>query len=164
MPSPNLMAASLARRTKDVAIIVMGNSIALYDPPTRFAEEIAMLDCISGGRIISGMPVGTSMDTNYAYGSNPAQLRDKYAEAADLIVKAWTELEVLAWDGRFYQLRYVNIWPRPIQQLLPIWVPGAGSIETWEWCLRRDYNYAYPCVQRVQARQAGDGRLLEQSG
>ena len=143
MPSPDIMAASLARRTKDVAIIVMGNSIALYDPPTRVAEEIAMLDCISGGRIVSGMPTGTSMDTNYAYGSNPAQLRDKYAEAADLIVKAWTEPEMFTWDGRFFQLRYVNIWPRPIQQPPPIWVPGAGSIGTWEWCLRRDYNYAY---------------------
>ncbi len=115
MPSPNIMAASLARRTSDVAIIVMGNSIALYDPPTRVAEEMAMLDCISGGRMVSGFPTGTSMDTNYAYGSNPATLRDKYAEAADLIVKAWTEPEMFTWDGRFFQLRYVNIWPRPIQ-------------------------------------------------
>ncbi len=144
MPSPNIMAASLARRTKDVAIIVMGNSIALYNPPTRVAEEMAMLDCISGGRMVSGFPTGTSMDTNYAYGTNPAQLRDKYYEAADLIVKAWTEDDVFAWDGRFFQLRYVNIWPRPIQQPHPpIWVPGAGSIETWDWCLQKNYNYAY---------------------
>ena len=136
MPSPNIMAASLARRTKDVAIIVMGNSIALYDPPTRVAEEMAMLDCISGGRMVSGFPTGTSMDTNYAYGQNPATLRDKYYEASDLILKAWTDPEVFTWDGRFFQLRYVNIWPRPVQQPHPpVWVPGAGSIETWDWCL-----------------------------
>jgi len=67
MPSPNLMAASLARRTKDVAIIVLGNSIALYNPPIRVAEEFAMLDCISGGRLVAGFPVGTSMDTNFCY-------------------------------------------------------------------------------------------------
>jgi alkanesulfonate monooxygenase SsuD/methylene tetrahydromethanopterin reductase-like flavin-dependent oxidoreductase (luciferase family) len=144
MPSPNLMAAALARRTRDVAIIVMGNSIALYDPPIRVAEEMAMLDCMSGGRLVSGFPVGTSQDTAYAYGSNPALLRDKYREAADLIVKSWTEPEVFAWDGRFFQLRYVNVWPRPVQQPHPpIWVPGAGSIETWEWCLSSEFNYAY---------------------
>ena len=159
MPSPNIMAASLARRTSDVAIIVMGNSIALYDPPTRVAEEMAMLDCISGGRMVSGFPTGTSMDTNYAYGSNPATLRDKYAEAADLIVKAWTEPEMFTWDGRFFQLRYVNIWPRPIQKPHPpIWVPGAGSIETWDWCLEQDYNYAYLSYSGfIRGKQVMDG-------
>ena len=60
------MAASLARRTSNTALIVMGNSIALYNPPTRVAEEMAMLDCISGGRLVAGFPTGTSMDTNYA--------------------------------------------------------------------------------------------------
>jgi alkanesulfonate monooxygenase SsuD/methylene tetrahydromethanopterin reductase-like flavin-dependent oxidoreductase (luciferase family) len=159
MPSPNIMAASLARRTSDVAIIVMGNSIALYDPPTRVAEEMAMLDCISGGRMVSGFPTGTSMDTNYAYGSNPATLRDKYAEAADLIVKAWTEPEMFTWDGRFFQLRYVNIWPRPIQKPHPpIWVPGAGSIETWDWCLENEYNYAYLSYSGfIRGKQVMDG-------
>ncbi len=52
MPSPNLIATSLARRTTDTAICVMGNSIALYNPPTRVAEEFAMIDCISGGRLL----------------------------------------------------------------------------------------------------------------
>jgi len=159
MPSPNIMAAALARRTSDVAIIVMGNSIALYDPPTRVAEEMAMLDCISGGRMVSGFPTGTSMDTNYAYGSNPATLRDKYAEAAELIVKAWTEPEMFTWDGRFFQLRYVNIWPRPIQKPHPpIWVPGAGSIETWDWCLEHEYNYAYLSYSGfIRGKQVMDG-------
>jgi alkanesulfonate monooxygenase SsuD/methylene tetrahydromethanopterin reductase-like flavin-dependent oxidoreductase (luciferase family) len=66
MPSPNLIASILARGTSDAAICVMGNSLALYDPPTRVAEEMAMIDCISGGRLIAGFPVGTPMDTCYA--------------------------------------------------------------------------------------------------
>src|SRR5208337_1167729 len=61
MPSPNLIAASLARRTAHAAIVVMGNSLALYNPPIRVAEEFAMLDCISGGRLVAGFPVGTPM-------------------------------------------------------------------------------------------------------
>ena len=71
MPSPNIISAGLARRTKDTALVVLGNSIALYNPPVRVAEEFAMLDCISGGRLVAGFPVGTSMDTNYCYGQIP---------------------------------------------------------------------------------------------
>ncbi len=144
MPSPNIMAASLARRTRDVALIVLGNSIALYNPPVRVAEEFAMLDCISGGRLVAGFPVGSSQDTNFAYGLNPATLRDRYYEAEKLIVEAWTNPDVFAFNGKYTQLRYVNIWPRPMQQPHPpIWIPGGGSIETWGWCLEKSYLYAY---------------------
>ena len=144
MPSPNLMAAMLARRTSNAALIVLGNSPALYNPPIRVAEEFAMLDCTSGGRLVAGLPVGTSMDTNFAYGQNPATLREKYYEAHDLIIKAWTEPEPFAFNGKHNQVRYVNIWPRPLQQPHPpVWVPGGGSVETWEWTARMDYVYCY---------------------
>ena len=144
MPSPNLIASSLARRTTDTAICVMGNSLALYNPPTRVAEEFAMIDCISGGRLIAGFPVGSPMDTCYAYGQNPSLLRDRYHEAHDLILRAWTDRDTFAFNGRFNQQRYVNIWPRPVQAPHPpIWVPGGGSIETWQWCAEMDYVYCY---------------------
>jgi alkanesulfonate monooxygenase SsuD/methylene tetrahydromethanopterin reductase-like flavin-dependent oxidoreductase (luciferase family) len=144
MPSPNLMASALARTTTRSALIVLGNSIALYNPPVRVAEEMGMIDCLSGGRLVAGMPVGTPMDTAYCYGQNPATLRDKYHEAHDLIVRAWTEPEPFAFDGRYTQLRYVNVWPRPIQQPHPpIWIPGGGSVETWQWTAEMDYVYCY---------------------
>jgi alkanesulfonate monooxygenase SsuD/methylene tetrahydromethanopterin reductase-like flavin-dependent oxidoreductase (luciferase family) len=144
MPSPNLIATSLARRTTDVTICVMGNSIALYNPPTRVAEEFAMIDCISGGRLITGFPVGTPMDDCFAYGQNPSQLRERYYEAHDLIIKAWQEAATFAFNGRYSQQRYINIWPRPVQKPHPpIWIPGGGSIETWQWCAQMDYVYCY---------------------
>ena len=144
MPSPNLIASSLARRTTDTAICVMGNSLALYNPPTRVAEEFAMIDCISGGRLIAGFPVGTPMDDCFAYGQNPSQLRDRYHEAHDLVIRAWKDPETFAFNGRYNQQRYVNIWPRPIQQPHPpIWIPGGGSVETWQWCAEMDYVYCY---------------------
>ena len=108
MPSPNIIAAGLARRTSNAAIVVIGNSIALYNPPIRVAEEFAMLDCISGGRLVAGFPVGTPMDTNFCYGQIPALTRDKYAEAHELIIRAWAEDEPFAFDGKYNQLRYVN--------------------------------------------------------
>jgi alkanesulfonate monooxygenase SsuD/methylene tetrahydromethanopterin reductase-like flavin-dependent oxidoreductase (luciferase family) len=144
MPSPNIIAASLARRTSRSAIAVIGNSIALYNPPIRVAEEFAMLDVISGGRLIAGFPVGTPMDTNFCYGQIPALTRDKYYEAHELIMRAWHEPEPFAFDGKYNQLRYVNCWPRPIQKPNPpIFIPGGGSIETWDFCVENDYNYSY---------------------
>ena len=144
MPSPNLIATSLARRTTDATICVMGNSLALYNPPTRVAEEFAMIDVISGGRLIAGFPVGTPMDDCFAYGQNPSQLRERYYEAHDLVMKAWQEPDTFAFNGRYNQQRYVNIWPRPVQKPHPpIWIPGGGSIETWQWCAQMDYVYCY---------------------
>ncbi|MFN3743774.1 MAG: LLM class flavin-dependent oxidoreductase [Hyphomicrobiaceae bacterium] len=155
MPSPNLIATALARRTTDTAICVMGNSLALYNPPTRVAEEFAMIDCISGGRLIAGFPVGTPMDTTYAYGQNPSMLRERYSEAHDLVMRAWQEKDTFAFNGRFNQQRYVNIWPRPIQQPHPpVWIPGGGSVETWRWCAEMDYVYCYLSYYGYKAGQA----------
>jgi alkanesulfonate monooxygenase SsuD/methylene tetrahydromethanopterin reductase-like flavin-dependent oxidoreductase (luciferase family) len=144
MPSPNLIAATLARSTRDPAIVVLGDSVALYNPPLRVAEEFAMLDAISGGRLVAGFPVGTPMDTNFAYGTNPATLRERYHEAVDLILAAWTADEVFAFNGRYNKIRYVNVWPRPVQRPHPpVWIPGGGSIDTWHWCAENHLLYCY---------------------
>ena len=144
MPSPNLIAATMARRTRNAALCVLGNSIALYNPPTRVAEEMAMLDIISGGRLIAGFPVGSPMDTCYAYSQNPSMVRARYHEAHDLIMKAWQADKPFDWNGRYYKMRDVNVWQRPIQAPHPpVWIPGGGSIETWEWSARNEYLYCY---------------------
>ena len=155
MPSPNIIAGALARRTSRSAIAVIGNSIALYNPPIRVAEEFAMLDVISGGRLLAGFPVGTPMDTNFCYGQIPALTREKYYEAHELIMRAWHEPDPFAFDGKFNQLRYVNCWPRPIQKPNPpIFIPGGGSIETWDFCVQNDYNYSYLSYGGYKAAKA----------
>src|SRR5690242_13360629 len=71
-------------------------------------------------------------------------LRERYYEAHDLVLRAWTETDTFAFNGRFNQQRYVNIWPRPVQKPHPpIWIPGGGSVETWQWCAEMDHVYAY---------------------
>jgi alkanesulfonate monooxygenase SsuD/methylene tetrahydromethanopterin reductase-like flavin-dependent oxidoreductase (luciferase family) len=144
MPSPNLMIAALARRTSQARLIAMGDSVALYNPPTRVAEELAVLDVMSGGRLVAGFPVGTPMDTTYCYGENPTTLRDKYREGVGLILRAWQATEPFPFNGRYTQLRYVNLWPRPMQKPHPpVWIPGGGSVETWDWCAENHFLYAY---------------------
>ncbi len=103
-----------------------------------------MLDVLSGGRLVAGFPVGTSMDINYAYGTVPALTREKYAEAHELIRKAWAADEPFAFNGRYTKLRYVNCWPKPIQRPAPpIFIPGGGSVETYDFCLDNTYSYSY---------------------
>jgi alkanesulfonate monooxygenase SsuD/methylene tetrahydromethanopterin reductase-like flavin-dependent oxidoreductase (luciferase family) len=146
MPNPNVMGSVLARATNgmDTAIVQMGATLPATQPPVRIAEEYAMLDCISGGRLVAGMPLGTSMDINLCYGVTPIEQRDRYREAHDLIVKAWTSREVFAWNGKFFQLPMVNLWPRPIQQPYPpVWVPGSGSTSTFYYTADRDYCYCF---------------------
>ena len=126
-----------------------------------------MIDCISGGRLISGFPVGSSMDDNYACGVNPATLREKYHEAHDLVRRAWSDPDVFAWNGKHYKLRYVNLWPRPIQDPPPIWVPGGGSVETWDFCAQYKYNYSYLSFSgyiRGQQLMEGFWRRMEELG
>ena len=143
-PSPNLLAASLASTTQNATIVIVGNSLALYNPPTRIAEEYAYLDCLSGGRLTAGFVLGTPMDSVFAYGKPPVEMRERFEEARQLILRAWSEPEPFAFNGKYNQLRYVNIWPRPVQKKMPIWVPGGGgSVETWDLVIKHDYCYGH---------------------
>ena len=146
MPGPNLMGAAMARGTQglDVAIVQMGSTLPTTNPPTRVAEEYGMLDCISGGRLVAGMPLGSSMDVNLCYGIPPIEQRERYYEAHDLILKAWQTDEIFAWNGKYYQLPMVNLWPRPIQKPHPpVWVPGTGSRSTWDFASRNGHCYCF---------------------
>ena len=141
MPSPNLIAAALTQRTERVRIAIVGNALPLYDPPTRVAEEIAMLDNMSGGRIIAGQVVGGGPEY-YSFSINPAQARTRFAEAHELIMRAWTQPGPFEFYGEHYKIRYVNTWPRPLQKPHPpVWIPGVGSLETMEFVAKRRYAY-----------------------
>jgi alkanesulfonate monooxygenase SsuD/methylene tetrahydromethanopterin reductase-like flavin-dependent oxidoreductase (luciferase family) len=141
MPSPNLIAAILARQTSKVKIAVVGNALPLYDPPTRVAEEFAMIDNISRGRLIAGFVVGGGPEY-YSFSINPAHARERFQEAHDVIIKAWTEPGPQEFIGKHYKLRFLNTWPKPVQKPHPeIWIPGAGSLETMEFVARHHYAY-----------------------
>lgn len=141
MPSPNIIAAALARRTEKIKIAVVGNALPLYDPPQRVAEEIAMLDVITNGRIISGQVIGGGPEY-YSFGINPSFARERYAEAHELIMKIWTEEGPFSFYGKHYKVKYCNAWPKPVQKPHPpIWVPGAGSLETMDWVAKQRYAF-----------------------
>jgi len=141
MPSPNLIGSILARQSKRAKIAIVGNALPLYNPPIRVAEEFAMIDVISGGRLIAGMVVGGGPEY-YSNGLNPAEARERFYEAHDLIVQAWTRPGPFEFNGKYFKLRYVNPWPTPVQKPHPpIWIPGAGSLETMEFVAKHRYAY-----------------------
>jgi alkanesulfonate monooxygenase SsuD/methylene tetrahydromethanopterin reductase-like flavin-dependent oxidoreductase (luciferase family) len=136
MNSPNLMAASVAQRTKRIKLLIYGNLLPLHDP-LRLAEELAMLDCLSNGRIVSGFARGIPREYN-VYKVPLSESRARFEEAWEIIRRAWTE-EVFSYDGTFWSYKDVAIWPRPVQQPHPpVWVPVSGSKETIEWAGRHD--------------------------
>jgi alkanesulfonate monooxygenase SsuD/methylene tetrahydromethanopterin reductase-like flavin-dependent oxidoreductase (luciferase family) len=156
MPSPNIIAAMLVQRTQRCRIGIIGNALPLHDDPLRVAEEIAMLDVISGGRIISGFVRGTGMEY-FSYGVNPAHSRDRFYEAHDLIIMAWTTPGPFPWVGKHYRYRYVNPWPRPMQQPHPpVWLPGTGSLETVAFAAERRYPFMMVYSPVEQQRKAYD--------
>jgi alkanesulfonate monooxygenase SsuD/methylene tetrahydromethanopterin reductase-like flavin-dependent oxidoreductase (luciferase family) len=141
MPSPNLIAAALTQRTRRCKIAVIGNALPLYHPPLRVAEEFAMLDVLTGGRLIAGMVIGGGPEY-FSYQVNPTHARERFREALDLILKAWTTPGPFLWNSKHYFFRYVNPWPRPLQQPHPpIWIPGAGSLETIDFVAQRRFSY-----------------------
>ena len=157
MPSPNLMAAALIRRTQRAKIAVLGNALPLRDHPLRIAEEIAMLDVLSGGRIISGFVRGIGCEY-FSLAVNPTYSRERFYEAHELIVRAWTEDGPFSFEGKHYQVRYANIWPRPLQKPHPpIWLPSQGSTETIHWGAQRRYPFASVFTSFKQTQ-----RLLEE--
>jgi len=143
MPSPVVMAAALSRRTKTCKIAILGNAFGLREHPLTLAEEHAMLDTITGGRLITGMVRGIGAEY-YSMGANPAFSLARFQEAHDLVVQAWTRPSPFAFEGKFYHFEYVNVWPRPYQQPHPpIWCPSQGSTETIEWASHPARKYVY---------------------
>ena len=140
MPAPNIVATALVNRTKTARIAILGNAIPLRDHPMRVVEEVAMLDVMSGGRIICGIVRGLGAEY-HTFGINPVHSQERFFEAHDLMVAAWTRPGPFDWDGKHYQVKYVNPWPRPIQDPHPpIWLPTQGSSSTVRWAAEKRYT------------------------
>jgi len=143
MPAPNLIAAALTRTTKRAKIAVLGRALPLVHSPVAIAEELAMLDQLSNGRLIAGFVRGVGSEY-FANSINPTHSHTRFYEAHDLIMRAWQEIGPFPFRGRHYEFEYVNLWPRPLQTPHPpIWLPSQGSAETVEWGAAPERKYTY---------------------
>lgn len=139
--SINIIGAVLAGKLKKGRIMMLGNVLPIRDDVVRLAEEIAELDVITGGRLISGIVRGTGMES-LAQNANTAYNRERFNEAHDLLIKTWTTHEPFRWEGKHYHYRVVSPFVRPMQQPHPeIALAGGVSPETVEFAAVHGYDY-----------------------
>ena len=152
----NIFASILAAVTEKMKIVMLGNPLPLAENPVRLAEELAMIDMISKGRLVSGIVRGGGQE-QLAAGVNPAYNRERFEEAHEVLIKAWTETGPTRHEGKHYQHRVINPWAVPLQKPYPrIWVPGVISKETIIWAAKQRYPYVALNTSIEQTKQIWD--------
>ena len=126
-PRITVWSSILAAITERVKIVQLGNPLPTYDSPLQFAEEIAMIDMISQGRLVSGIVRGAGQES-VCLNSNPAYNRERFDEAHNLLVKAMTDDGPFTWEGEHFQYRVVNPWVRVLQRAGLILSPEHHAI------------------------------------
>ncbi len=141
MPSAPLIASALVARTKRAKICMMGTPITLTYPH-RLAEEYAMLDVMSGGRIECAFPLGTPMEY-WVNPINPVTARARFREAMEILLQAWSQPGPTRFDGDFYQYKFLNTFPLPFQKPHPkIYVVGSGTEDTIQYAAEKGFGYS----------------------
>lgn len=132
-PAAPLMLAALARLTTKARLLILGNPIANRRQPIRVAEEMALIDVLSKGRLEAGFVRGVPYEISPA-NSNPVRMNERFWEALDLICKAWTSHDgPFSHEGRFFHHRNINIWPRQWQDPHPpVWVSTTSASGAYE--------------------------------
>lgn len=153
-----LSAAILARQTSKGRICILGNPVANRGDPLRIAEEMAMIDCISRGRLDVGYVRGVPYEV-FAANSNPTQTVERLWEGIDITIKAWTHTEgPFNFEGRFTHRRAINLWPRPYQTPHPaIWVTGSSDLENIKKVASRGFVFATFLQPHSKVRWMFDG-------
>ncbi|MGE0629873.1 MAG: LLM class flavin-dependent oxidoreductase [Hyphomicrobiaceae bacterium] len=137
-PSPGIFLAAVAQRTRHLRFGPLVYPLPLYHP-LRIAEEIAMLDHMSGGRLDIGFGRGASRFEIEYFGVDPAEARARYEESLDIVLAA-LQNETLTYEGRFHSFNRSPIEILPLQKPYPRLFYGAGHEEAGAWAARRAIN------------------------
>lgn len=137
LPSPLLMLAALAERTRTLRL---GIAIVLLplSHPIRVAEEIATLDILSNGRVEFGIGRGSIPSHFTGFGVAPEESRERFLEALEVILRAWTT-ERFSFQGRFFKVDNLSVVPKPVQQPYPPIRVASNSVETFTLMGRLGY-------------------------
>jgi alkanesulfonate monooxygenase SsuD/methylene tetrahydromethanopterin reductase-like flavin-dependent oxidoreductase (luciferase family) len=173
VPSPQLLLSAISQRSRRLRL---GTSVTLLPlhHPLRVAEDFAMLDVLSGGRLEFGVGRGMALSGYEGFGQGWQDAQERMKEALALIVEAWTRPTV-RFDGRYYRCPEVRTLPRPVQQPHPpIWVTASVDPESFRWVGAQGYdlmilpwlfpgtpeNVALYHEARAAAGHAGPGRVM----
>jgi alkanesulfonate monooxygenase SsuD/methylene tetrahydromethanopterin reductase-like flavin-dependent oxidoreductase (luciferase family) len=153
------VAAAITQRTRNARVCIMGALLPLNNP-VRVAEEYALVDTLSGGRLVAGLLRGAPYEY-LVYNVPPAESRSRFEEAWELIVRAWCDTEPFGWEGEHYHFRNVSIWPRPIQQPLPPIFISGSSKESAEFAARKQIGLGLAFTNLAAAKPAAQHYFLQ---
>jgi alkanesulfonate monooxygenase SsuD/methylene tetrahydromethanopterin reductase-like flavin-dependent oxidoreductase (luciferase family) len=174
-PSPQLLLTAFSQRTRRLRLGSAVSVLPLHQP-LRIAEDFAMLDVLSGGRLEFGAGRGMAISGYDGYGASWEGAQERMKEALLLIERLWTE-PVVSFEGQHYRCADLTLLPRPVQQPRPpIWMPANVDPESFRWAGERGYNlllvpWVFPYdltlanvrlyrEARDAAGHAGPGRIL----
>lgn len=140
LPSPQLLIAALAQRTTRIRL---GTAVVLLPlhHPLRIAEETAMLDILSGGRLNVGVGRGMATQPYRIFGTDPADAQEKLEEQVEILLGAWTSTP-FSWEGKHYAFPGpVTLRPPPVQRPHPpLWMPTGSDTSHSRWIGRHGIN------------------------
>ena len=136
-PSVHMMGTMAAARTKRLRI-GMAVSLAPFYNPLRLAEEVALLDVLSGGRVNWGAGRGFERSEFAAFGIPGEESAPRFHETVDIVLKAWTSQQ-LTYEGRFYKYDGVEVLPKPLQSPMPVWM-AASSTPAIDWAAAQGHS------------------------
>ena len=137
-PSVHMMGLHVAAHTKHLRIGT-GISLAAFYHPLRLAEEVALLDVLTGGRVNWGAGRGFDPTEFKAFGVPQEDSYARFREAVDIVLAAWTN-ERLNWAGDYWNFEDVEVLPKPTQQPHPpSWI-GASAPDSLRWAARQGYS------------------------
>ena len=139
VPSPPILAAAIAQRTRRLRI-GMGVTLLPFHRPVRVAEDLAMVDILSAGRLDWGVGRGFLQWEYQNLGVPMEESRERFAECLAIVLKAWTE-DPFTYEGRFFQYRDLSVIPRPVQRPHPpVWFAATASEESFQLAGQRGYH------------------------
>jgi alkanesulfonate monooxygenase SsuD/methylene tetrahydromethanopterin reductase-like flavin-dependent oxidoreductase (luciferase family) len=167
LASPNLIIASLAQRTRRLRLGNLVNVLPLYDP-MRLAEECAMLDILTSGRLNVGLGRGVPRD-DLKHGLDRDTAQARFEEGIEILLRAWTE-ETFTYSGKAWNYVDIMCRPRPLQRPHPPIYYGATSPDSPAMVARRGWNLALSrqplasCAHAIQTYRAERAALGNGSG
>ena len=163
-PNPAVMAAAVAERCKRVRIALLGQLLPINNP-VRAAEEIGMLDNLTGGRLVVAFMRGTPSEDN-VYDLDPSEGRGRLTEAMSLVIKALTDPQPFSWEGRYYHYPTVSVWPKPVQRPLPPVIVATRSDDAVSYAAanRLGLGVSYAGVDDMAGVTAKYNRWCQEAG
>ena len=138
-PSPIVFLTAVAQRTQWVRLVT-GAVLPAFNHPIKLAAELAMLDCLSDGRLDAGFARAFLPEEFEAFQVSMDESRARFEEGIAAVKRLWTEAEV-RFDGSFHQFGPLSLLPKPVQHPHPpIWIAAIQTAESFVWAGEQGYN------------------------